>query len=154
MFEEIVNYFQRVLIGKTEKRDHLISLILCGSIFVISWWLGGPVGGFSFVLAVATIWNVKVTRGLLSRSEETFEQSRISFLVDIVDRTIEHAEKFSQQNQKAQQVKYIKNKARAIKRISIERAIEFLQAMVEWGEGKFEDLQEELKELEKKKEDQ
>jgi len=36
MCEEIVNYFQRAIRGKMGKGDWLISLILFGSIFVLS----------------------------------------------------------------------------------------------------------------------
>ena len=136
----------------------IYSLII---IFILSVRFGGIIGAFTFVLAVATIWNIWIAQGLLKRSTEAFEQSRISFLVDIVDRTIEHIEKIRGLiDREARQVKYIKNKTRAIRRVSIERAIEFLQAMIEWyqgksqdqlGEGKVEDLQKELKELEKEK---
>lgn len=70
MREEIFNYFQRFLSGKIENRDWLISLILFGSIFVFSWWKGGPVGGFTFILAIATIWNIRITWGLLKQSRD------------------------------------------------------------------------------------
>ena len=73
MSEEILNYFQRVLSGKMEKGDWLILLILFSIIFVLSWWLGGPVGGFTFILAVATIWNIRITQGLLKQSKEAIE---------------------------------------------------------------------------------
>lgn len=134
MSEEIVNYFQRVLRSKMEKGDWLILLILFGSIFVLSCWFGGPVGGFTFILAVATIWNIRITQGLLKQSKEALEQSRISFLVDIVDRTIEYAEKC--QNPKvANQAKHIVNKSKAIKKISGDRSLEFLDAMIDWSVG-------------------
>lgn len=147
--------------GKINKKDLLTYSFIV--IFIVSVYFGGIIGGFTFVLVLVTTWNTRITQGLLKRSAETFEQSRISFLVDIVDRTIEYVEKVPMMNREARQVKYIKNKTRAIKRINIERAIEFLQAMIEWyqgkfedqlGEGEFKDLQEELKELEKEKEDQ
>ncbi len=154
----LINKIETSSGGKVSKRDLII--YICIGIFIVSVYFGKVIGGFTFVLVLVTLWNARITQGLLKRSAETFEQSRISFLVDIVHRTIEYVEKVPIMNREARQIKYIKNKTRAIKRINIERAIEFLQAMIEWyqgkfedrlGEGKFEDLQEELKELEKEK---
>ncbi len=91
MFEKIVNYFQRVLSGKMEKGDWVILIILFilfGSIFVFSWWLGGPVGGFTFILAIATIWNAKITQGLLKQSKEAFKQSKTAFENDVFRKMI------------------------------------------------------------------
>jgi len=70
---KISNYFQRVLSGRMEKGDWIILAILFGvfsSIFGLSWWKGGPVGGFTFILAVVTIWNITITQGLLKQSKE------------------------------------------------------------------------------------
>ncbi len=135
MREETFNYFKRLVSDKMEKRDLLISLILFGSVFVVSWWLGGPVGGFSFVLAAATIWNVKVTRGLVSRSEEAFKQSRISFLVSIVERTIDHLKREEDMyvHHQERAVEYIEGKTKGINRISPEGGLEFLEAMIDWS---------------------
>jgi len=135
MREEIFNYFQRFLSGKTEKGDWLISLILCSGIFVLSWWFGGPVGGFTFILAVATIRNGKITQGLLKRSEEAFEQSRISFLTDIIDKTIEYGRTVPRQKKTAEQASYIVKKADIIKKINRERGSEFLEYMIDWSTG-------------------
>jgi len=88
MSEEIVNYFQRVLSGKTEKGDWLILLILFGSIFVLSCWFGGPVGGFTFILAIATIWNIRITQGLLKQSKEAFRQARQAFGMDTFNKMV------------------------------------------------------------------
>lgn len=79
MSEKIVNSFQRVLSGKMEKGDWLILIILFGlfgSIFGLSWWKGGSVGGFTFILAVATIWNIRITQGLLKQSKEASKQAK------------------------------------------------------------------------------
>ena len=76
MSEKIVNYFQRILSGKMEKGDWLISVILFVSIFMLSWWFGGPVGGFTFVLVIVTLWNAKITQGLLKQSEEASKQAK------------------------------------------------------------------------------
>lgn len=83
IWERIFSYFERLLTGKTKKGDWVILLILLGAIFVLALRYGGPVGGFTFVLAVATIWNTKITQGLLKRSEEASRQSKISFESDV-----------------------------------------------------------------------
>ena len=52
--------------GKISKRDLLIySLII---IFILSVRFGEVIGAFTFVLAVATIWNIRITQGLLKQS--------------------------------------------------------------------------------------
>ena len=61
----------------------MILLILLGVIFAPTLWFGGPVGGFTFVLAIATIWNAKITQSLLKQSEETSRQSKVSFESDV-----------------------------------------------------------------------
>lgn len=151
----LVNRIETLSQGKISKRDLLIySLIF---IFILSVYFGGVIGAFTFILALATIWNAIITQGLSKRSEEALEQSRISFLVDIVDRTIEYIEKLPAHQKRVKQTSYIRNKARAIKKISIERSVEFLEAMVDWQAGKneevereFEETKEELKEQRKK----
>ncbi len=70
--------------GKISKRDLLIySLII---IFILSVRFGGVIGAFTFILAVATIWNIWITRGLLKESERVARQSRDMFLADMVVR--------------------------------------------------------------------
>jgi len=88
IWERIFSYFERLLTGKTKKGDWVILLILLGVIFILASRYGGPVGGFTFVLAVATIWNVKITQGLLRRSEETSRQSKASFENDVFRRVV------------------------------------------------------------------
>lgn len=88
IWERIFSYFEGLLKGKTRKGDWVILLILLGVIFALALWYGGPVGGFTFVLAVATIWNVKITQGLLRRSEEASRQSKVSFENDVFRRVV------------------------------------------------------------------
>ncbi len=67
--------------GKISKRDLLIySLII---IFILSVRFGEVIGAFTFVLAVATIWNIRITQGLLKQSEEASRQSKVSFESDV-----------------------------------------------------------------------
>ncbi len=75
----------------------------------------------------------------MSRSEEAFGQSRISFLVDIVDRTIEHVEKLPE-NDFPKQARYIMSKVRTIEKINRKIGSEFNQAMMNWtiARGKLE----------------
>ena len=134
--------------GKVSKRDLLI--YACIGIFVLSVYFGKVLGGFTFMLVLVTLWNTIITRGLLKRSTEAFEQTRISFLVDIIDRTIEHLEKLTKPERETQQTSYIRNKAKAIKRINIQSAVEFLEAMVAWNKGKDQELKERLEEYEKR----
>lgn len=141
--------------GKISKKDLLIySLII---IFILSVYFGGVLGGFTFILVLVTLWNTTITRGLLRRSKEAFKQSRIAFLVDIIDRTIDYIEGLPEHNKIAKETNYIINKARAIKRISAEVSVEFGEAMTDWTEGKLEKLNEEIrkykKELEKTRKD-
>lgn len=70
--------------GKISKRDLLIYGLII--IFILSVGLGGVIGAFTFVLAVATIWNIWITRGLLKESERVSRQSRDMFLADMVVR--------------------------------------------------------------------
>lgn len=97
IWERIFSYFEGLLKGKTRKGDWVILLILLGVIFALALWYGGPVGGFTFVLAVATIWNVKITQGLLRRSEEASRQSRAAFLADMVVKALSLEERVSEQ---------------------------------------------------------
>ena len=148
----LANRIETLSQGKISKRDLLIySLIF---IFILSVCFGGVIGAFTFILALATIWNAIITQGLSKRSEEALEQSRISFLVDIVDRTIEHVEKLPVHKKEVEQTSYIRNKARAIKKISIDRAVEFLEAMLDWQAGKNEELEEEFEKTEKELKEQ
>ena len=135
LYKELTRLVKKIetsLRGKISKRDLLIySLII---IFILSVRFGGVIGAFTFILAVATIWNIRITQGLLKQSKEAFEQSRITFLVDIVDRTIEYAEKVLDPKV-GNQAKHIVNKSKAIKKISGERSLEFLDAMIDWSVG-------------------
>ena len=116
--------------GKISERDLLIySLII---IFILSARFGGVIGAFTFILAVATIWNARITQGLLKQSKEALGQSRISFLVSIVDKTIDHVVSLGRTKQ-LKQVEYTKNKTKAIYRISPEGSLEFLEAMIDWS---------------------
>ena len=112
--------------GKVSKRDLLI--YTCIGIFIVSVYFGKVIGGFTFVLILVTLWNTIITRGLLRRSGEAFKQSRIAFLVDIIDRTIDYIEGLPEHNKIAKETSYIINKARAIKRISTEVSVEFGEA--------------------------
>jgi len=89
---------------------------------------------FTSLLWRATDKYAETTRELLRQSKETLEQSRIAFLVDIVDRTIEYAEK-APEPKVANQAKHIVNKSKAMKKISGERSLEFLDAMIDWSVG-------------------
>lgn len=76
----LVNKIETSSRGKISKRDLLIySLII---IFILSVRFGGVIGAFTFVLAVATIWNIKVTRDLL-------KQSKVSSLTDMIIRSLD-----------------------------------------------------------------
>jgi len=59
--------------------------LVCGliGIFILSIYFGGIIGAFTFVLAVATIWNIKITWGLLKQSEEASKQSRRALENDV-----------------------------------------------------------------------
>ncbi len=177
MSEKIVNYFQRVLSGKIEKRDWLITLILFSSIFTLSYWKGGPVGGFTFILAVATIWNIRITQGLLKQSKEAVEQSRllaeltkeyteitkellnqsketvrqskISFLGNIIHGTIEYVEKLPEHNKAAEETRHVLSKAEAFKTLSAEVYRGFLEAMFNYRIGNIKQIKEKLEEAEK-----
>ncbi len=134
--------------GKVSKRDLLI--YACVGIFVLSVYFGKVIGGFTFMLVLVTLWNATTTRGLLKRSTETFEQSRVAFLVDIIDRTIEYLERLPKSEKETKQMSYIANKAKAIERINIQSAVEFLEAMVAWNEGKNKEIREGLEKYEKR----
>lgn len=81
--------------GKISKRDLLIYGLII--IFVLSVGLGGVIGAFTFVLAVATIWNVKITKKLLKQSEAASKQSRAAFLGDMIVKTLSLEERVSEQ---------------------------------------------------------
>jgi len=83
IWERIFSYFERLLTCKTKGGDWVISLVPLVVIFLLALRYGGSVGGFTFVLAVATIWNVKITQGLLRRSEEASRQSRRALENDV-----------------------------------------------------------------------
>ena len=97
IWERIFSYFERLLKGKMRKGDWVILLILLGVIFAPTLWFGGPVGGFTFVLAIATIWNVKITKKLLKQSEAASKQSRAAFLGDMVVKALSLEERVSEQ---------------------------------------------------------
>lgn len=80
----LVNKIETSSGGKISKRDLLIySLII---IFILSVWFGGVIGAFTFILAVATIWNIWITQGLLKESKRVSRQSRDIFFADMVVR--------------------------------------------------------------------
>lgn len=70
----------------------IYSLII---IFILSVRFGGVIGAFTFILAVATIWNIRITRGLLKESERVSRQSRDTFLADMVLRISQHIAELS-----------------------------------------------------------
>ena len=134
MSEKIVNYFQRILSGKMEKGDWLISLILFGSIFVLSWWKGGPIGGFTFILAVATIWNIRITQGLLRRSET-------SFAIDTIERMINYAEQNTNKLGIDSVVSYTAAKLMAIHKVDKELSDVLWEVLTAWGsEAKYKEF--------------
>lgn len=90
IWERIFSYFERLLRG-TRKGDWVILFIVLIVIFVLAFCFLGPVESFTFVLAVATIWNVKITQGLLRRSEETSVQTRQAFEIDIFNKIVSSA---------------------------------------------------------------
>lgn len=79
--------------GKMSKRDLLIYSFIV--IFIVSVYFGKIIGGFTFVLAVATIWNIWITRGLLKQSERVSRQSRDMFLADMVVRISQYISELS-----------------------------------------------------------
>ncbi len=139
----LVNKIETSSRGKISKRDLLIYVFV--GIFIVSVYFGKVIGGFTFVLVLVTLWNTTITRGLLRRSAEAFEQSRITFLIDIIDRTIEHLEKLPEHNKRAEETSYIINKARAIGKINKEISLELLESMVDWQKGKTEEINKEIK---------
>ncbi len=139
----LVNKIETASGGKISKRDLFIYVFI--GIFIISVYFGKVIGGFTFVLVLVTLWNTTITRGLLRRSEVAFEQSKVAFLVDIIDRTINYIEALPQHNKTAKETSYVINKARAIKKISTETSVEFGEAMINWSEGKLKELNEEIK---------
>ena len=139
----LVNKIETSSGGKVSKRDLIV--YICIGIFLVSVYFGKVIGGFTFALVLVTIWNVRITQGLLRRSEKAFEQSRITSLIDITDRTINYIEALPEHNKTAKETSYIINKARAIKRISTEVSVEFGEAMTDWTEGKLEELKEMVK---------
>ncbi len=132
--------------GKISKRDLLIYVF--AGIFIVSVYFGKVIGGFTFVLVLVTLWNTRITQDLLKRSTETFEHSRISFLVDIVDRTIEHVENIPK-HEIAEQAQYIMSKVRAINKINREIGSEFYEVMIIWTTARHK-LEIELEELKRK----
>jgi len=54
IWDKIFDYFEKSLQG-LRKGDWVILFIVLSVIFVLALWFGGTVGGFTFVLAVATI---------------------------------------------------------------------------------------------------
>ena len=138
MSEEIVNYFQRVLSGKMEKGDWLISLILFGSIFVLSCWKGGPVGGFTFILAIATIWNIRITQGLLRRSET-------SFAIDTIDRMMNYVNQNTTKLGIDTVVNYTIARLMAIHKVNKELSDVLWEALIAWGsEAKYKEFADRL----------
>ena len=142
----LVNKIETSSRGKISKKDLLIYVVV--GIFIMSVYFGGILGGFTFVLVLVTLWNTTITRGLLRRSAEAFEQSRITFLIDIIDRTVEHLEKLPEHNKRAEETSYIINKAKAIGKINKEISLELLESMVDWQKGKAKELKEEVKKYE------
>lgn len=72
--------------GKVSKRDLLIYSFIV--VFIVSVYFGRIIGGFTFVLAVATIWNIWITQGLLKQSKEAFERSRRALETDVFSKIV------------------------------------------------------------------
>ena len=142
----LVNKIETSSGGKVNKRDLII--YICIGIFIVSVYFGKVIGGFTFVLILVTLWNTRITQGLLKRSGETFEQSRISFLVDIVDRTIEHVENLPK-DAFPEQARYVMSKERTIEKINKKIGLEFNQAMMNWTVAR-DKLQKEIEKILKK----
>ena len=142
----LVNKIETSSRGKISKRDLLIYVLV--GIFIISVYFGGILGGFTFVLVLVTLWNTRITQGLLKQSRETFEQSKIGFLVDMIDRTIEHVEKLPE-HEFPKQARYIMSKARTNEKINKKIGLEFRQAMMNWTTARGK-LQREIEKLMKK----
>lgn len=140
------NKIEELSRGKISKKDLLIYVF--AGILIVSVYFGGILGGFTFLLLLVTLRNTEITQGLLKRSTETFEHSRISFLVDIVDRTIEHVENIPK-HEIAEQAQYIMSKARTINKINREIGSEFLKVMIIWSTARHK-LEIELEELKRK----
>lgn len=72
--------------SKISKRDLLILSFISIGIFIVSVYFGGVIGAFTFVLAVATIWNAKITRDLLKQSNTAFVINMIERMTDYINR--------------------------------------------------------------------
>lgn len=87
----LVNKIETSSGGKISKRDLLIYSVII--IFILSVWFGGVIGAFTFILAVATIWNIWITQGLLKESKRVSRQSRDIFFADMVVRISQYIAK-------------------------------------------------------------
>ncbi len=108
------------------------------------------VGFFTFLLWQATKNYTEVTKKLLKQSKEAFRQSRISFLADIVHRTIEQADKFDKPK-KPKQKEYIINTSIVFGNIDKNVGLKFLNIMAHWGGGGKELMTELKEEYERRK---
>ena len=70
----LINKIETLSRDKINKRDLLIYSAII--IFILSVQFGGVIGAFTFILVLATIWNVTITQGLLKRSKEASKQAK------------------------------------------------------------------------------
>ncbi len=126
----LVNKIETSSRGKISKRDLVIySLII---IFILSVRFGGVIGAFTFVLAVATIWNIRITQGLLKQSKRAFEQSNMRSLLDITDGLMSYIIKNQQDIGTDGAVRNCKNRLLILARVNPQEAEKAWEALKLW----------------------
>ena len=123
--------------GKISKRDLLIySLII---ILILSVRFGGVIGAFTFILAVATIWNIKITQRLLRRAET-------SFVINTIDRMMDYVNQNTTELGIDAVVSYTVSKLASIHKINKELSDVLQEALIAWGsKAKYKEFADRLK---------
>lgn len=114
----------------------LLALVICCILVVYSDKdkATSVIATFTIVLTIATVWNATVTQGLLDQSREELRVSRIAFLVDMVERTVDYLNSIGSSDTKAAG-HYLYRKIIIIGKIKENFKEEFLKDLKFWATG-------------------